>query len=344
MGSEEEVALYYPYIDITDASLIKTVALYWDKLQTIVPESIKDPYQSPSSVEAAKQGFLKSRCVNSQDTVVKQAREEFREDLRSKPIYDHMMSLIIDALQDATGLHTNKWAPASFLKIWHTLNDGLKWTPVEDEYFSTVPYPDEIGHAYMSRLASVVAQKDRAAALTNVSYCQNMLLDRFLDYAEERKRNQSQLANLSFQTIVVNPDVPLIDILRFRDRHRKELINYRKHIRKLVRGISKGLNTFEKQSLFEEMVKNEFLPVKEEVEAKLAENADWFMKSNMAIMIAVMGAILSSGGRDWLAKAIQGSVALGINYLGNIREDRKCVKNHPVGYLYQAQKKFGVNK
>jgi hypothetical protein len=197
---------------------------------------------------------------------------------------------------------------------------------------------------YMSRLASVVAQNDNSVPLTNEHLWQDAALARVIDYSKERKQNQSELVQLSLRTIAINPDVPLAEVLKFRNKHHEDLMNYRRHIRKLVREISKGLNTSDKQSLFEEMVRDEFLPVKKEVEAKLSQNTDWFMIKNIAITVAGVGAILLSGGQAWLASLLKGTVALGINVLGNIRDDRKCVKNHPLGYLYQAQKKFRVNK
>ncbi len=42
-------ALYYPWIDIHNEDWLKTAALYWAKLHTIVPESIDAPYTSDSA-------------------------------------------------------------------------------------------------------------------------------------------------------------------------------------------------------------------------------------------------------------------------------------------------------
>ena len=81
MDNEKEIVLYYPYIDIDDASLIKTAALYWDEIQTIVPydeyeyydkhgslpSNGLDPYATPISKEAKAAGFLKPRFVNPED-------------------------------------------------------------------------------------------------------------------------------------------------------------------------------------------------------------------------------------------------------------------------------------
>jgi hypothetical protein len=42
-------ALYYPWIDIRDESWLKTALLYWDGIQTIVPNSVDRPYSSETA-------------------------------------------------------------------------------------------------------------------------------------------------------------------------------------------------------------------------------------------------------------------------------------------------------
>lgn len=358
MDSEIEVALYYPCIDIADDSLIKTAALYWDELQTIVTvpftlcpvsrEGIEDTYSTYLSLisrEANQAGFLKPRIVEKGDSTFEKAAAEFCRDIIQEYVKHPMIAACQNIYNDRWMLLPSGAMPsnyASILKTFVSYDEPNILRGLFDQ--DRLAVPAALGNIYLCRLASIVAQKDNTVPLTSLSSCQDILANRFIDYSKERRQNQMELVKLSLQTIAVNPDVPLMTILKFRDKHRKDLINYRKHIRKLVRQISKGLTNSEKQSLFEEMVKDEFLPVKKEVEAKLLENAGWFMINNTAIMVAATGTILLTGGQAWLAGLLQGIVSLGINVLGNIRDDRKCVKNHPLGYLYQAQKKFGANK
>ncbi len=42
-------ALYYPTIDITNETWLKTAILYWDEINTIVPSSISHPYKQPAT-------------------------------------------------------------------------------------------------------------------------------------------------------------------------------------------------------------------------------------------------------------------------------------------------------
>jgi hypothetical protein len=44
-------SLYYPWIEVQDEIWLKNAILYWDTIQTIVPESITDPYTGKTAKE-----------------------------------------------------------------------------------------------------------------------------------------------------------------------------------------------------------------------------------------------------------------------------------------------------
>ncbi|HHT9153377.1 MAG TPA: hypothetical protein ACFYEM_07605, partial [Candidatus Hypogeohydataceae bacterium YC40] len=51
-------ALYYPWIDIKDEGWLKSAMLYWEKIQTIVPASIEQPYSARTANEFYDEGLL----------------------------------------------------------------------------------------------------------------------------------------------------------------------------------------------------------------------------------------------------------------------------------------------
>lgn len=56
-------ALYYPHIDISDSKWLKSAILFWDEMQTIVPTSIRNPYQTEDTKICEKEGYLRPlRC------------------------------------------------------------------------------------------------------------------------------------------------------------------------------------------------------------------------------------------------------------------------------------------
>lgn len=52
-------ALYYPTIDIDDSEWIKNAILFWDEIDTIVPEAISSPYKNNDSRFLYDEGILK---------------------------------------------------------------------------------------------------------------------------------------------------------------------------------------------------------------------------------------------------------------------------------------------
>jgi hypothetical protein len=58
-------ALYYPSIDIRDERWLRTTALFWDSIRTIVPESIRQPYSGHLARELCGEGVLRPVRVSS---------------------------------------------------------------------------------------------------------------------------------------------------------------------------------------------------------------------------------------------------------------------------------------
>lgn len=339
MESEKQIALYYPYIDIEDPGLIKTAALYWDELRTIVPESVSEPYQLPVSKEAVAYGFLKTRVVSSADGVVDKAGEEFAADIEKEPIKQNIIKLLrLAKRKKFFEIHDDKWQPLHMLRVWSVLQDEIPFSP--SLYTNSVIFPAPIGYAYMVRLAGLISQNDSAIPLTDIPPFENIFADRFIDYADEQKLNQSELARLSLQSISIKPDTPLINVLTFRDKHRQMLLNFRRKIRGLSRQVAQGLDTTNKQRIFEEIIKDEILPAKVEIEAKLKENNVVFVAGCVLGVLAGCAGIVIS--KEWLGHLVSRGILTGAALVGNIRKERMIVAGDPLGYLYQAQKQFGV--
>lgn len=337
-----QTALYYPYIDLTDTGFVKTAALYWDQLQTIVPEPVLYPYESPISKEATDAGFLKPRIVNSRDKSVKKTGDEFCADIEQENIKQRIITCIHKVKRKRfSRIHFEKWAPDSLFKVWRAIKNDIPLSPDVDDY---VIFPEPLGNAYMSRLASVIAQHDKTTPLTNLPDYQDILTDRFVDYSEEQKQVQLQLATMSLQTISIEPETPLIEILRFKDKykHRKMLFDFRRYIRDLTRQVSAGLQNSKKQEIFIELIKDKILPAGEEIGKKLDENNLRFVAGNIVLTLAgCAGAAIS---QEWLGYLVVTGILAGAKLIGNLREERLILEEHPLCYLYQVQKKFGVNK
>lgn len=338
MSADKEIAIYYPYMDLTDSGFIWTAALYWDELRTIVPESIQQPYNSPTSREASSERFLRARTVHSSDSEVVQAGEEFLNDIQDKDVRQSIVKLQHpEAGGRRFGIHHYKLSPDCLDKLVDALQDILRPDPV-DEF---IRFPEAVGMAYMSRLASVLARKDNASALTGNSSCQNVLVDKYYQSADPERATQAKLAILSLETISISPAVPLKNILSFRDQHRDDLLNFRRSIRRLCRQIG-GTDSYEdSQAKLKEIVKDEVLPTRHQIEERLKGNRIAFGLSAFDMTQAVVLGGLASGGENWVTALMGVGISLAISLVKSQRQDRQLVRDHPFAYLYKAEKHFG---
>ena len=58
-------SLYYPWIDIQDDKWLKSAALYWEEIQTIVPETIDNPYSTNTAKYLEENEILTPLRVHS---------------------------------------------------------------------------------------------------------------------------------------------------------------------------------------------------------------------------------------------------------------------------------------
>lgn len=57
-------ALYYPHIDVPNERWLRTAALFWDSVRTIVPASVRHPYSSDFARELSDEGILEPLRVS----------------------------------------------------------------------------------------------------------------------------------------------------------------------------------------------------------------------------------------------------------------------------------------
>jgi hypothetical protein len=86
-------ALYYPWIDPSSKTILVNSLLYWDKLHTIVPSTVKEPFKNQWSKAAHDYGFLRPRHVDPYSAVVHRASEGFACDLERQAIQQSVSSV-----------------------------------------------------------------------------------------------------------------------------------------------------------------------------------------------------------------------------------------------------------
>ncbi len=323
-------ALYYPYIDPPNRATLATAMLYWDRLYTIVPASMGEPYRLPASRIAADLGFLRARSVTSDCEQVGKASEEFLNDYGRKVIAKDMRSAQRIG-NEQVRLHVEKMTQGLVDAIVrHRRVDRLGFHEVASK----------IAAPYMSRLATIVAESDGTTLLTDRTLSQNAALDRYVEGLRSKvaQRHEAILAMLSLRTIRMPPSTSLADLWAFREEHYGELVAYRRAIRNLARQAGVVEDVDELESRFQQIVRDEVRPAEERVTVKLQE-----AKFDAGLCFTEAGAVgavalAASGGR-----LLPGLAAAGVRLVFSvcrwrIAEDR--LRREPFAYLCHARQRF----
>lgn len=327
-----EIAIYHPFIDLADSRLLKTCVLYWDEIRTIVPESMRTPYDSHASKEAFEAGVLQPRFVSPDAPEVVQTGEEFLADAES--------SAIRGSVKDAAKklrLHRDKLPRLHPQKLSEKVRQALFSTDAVDaDGFLRVT--DGFGSAYMSRLAAVIGEADGTLPVTDDQSSHDVVVDRYVEEsrAPSLREAESKLAKLSIQAVQIHPDTPLRDVVSFREKHRDELERYRRAIRKLARETAAIGDRKQFEQELGRIVNDEIQPALGELKAKIAEHHLGFGLGVFDVVQACLFGMVGSsvGGLKWGCAGAAVSLAITIGKSrGEIRGVRR---EHPYSYLLSA--------
>lgn len=327
-----DVAIYHPFIDLADARLLRTCVLYWDEIRTIVPESMRHPYDSPASKEAFEAGVLRPRFVSPDSPEVIQTGEEFLADAESSAI----KASAKDAVKNLR-LHHDKLPRLHPGKFSEKVRRSLFSTDAMDaDGFLRVT--DGFGNAYMSRLATVIGEADGTTPLTDDQLSHKVVIDRYVEESDapSLREAESTLARLSIQAIQIHADTPLRDVVSFRDKHRAELERYRRAIRKLARETAAIRDRAQFEHELGRIVDEEIQPGLDELKAKITEHHIGFglcvFDMVQACLIGIAGSTAGGIPLGSAATAVSLAIAMGRSR----RELSGVQREHPFSYLLTA--------
>ena len=265
-------ALYYPTIDITNENWLKTAVLFWDEINTIVPESIDNPYKEISTQYLFDEGILKPLRVRSDmDTI-----EELTTDVLKYLNTNEGLQLLTPQNQGNARIHMDK-IPREIRegrihpqKLPYEIRRQLERGFDNNEWVQ-VNLPFAI--FYMTLLANKLCNDNSISPLTDNVFSSNLTdkarLDNQIlynyDYEYRRHRHnhinveQGLLTNLIIESISINPNTALEDVVLFKRKYSDELGLFRTNIAKLTQQVStdKSIEAIKQQ--VQDIYINEFL-------------------------------------------------------------------------------------
>lgn len=250
-------ALHYPWIDIRDLGWLKSAALYWDRISTIVPGSIENPYHSIEARTFQEEGVLLPLRVEPDMPEVDQASQDFA-------IYSRTLEGTTVLLPPGVVVSREHWpvresrerAVLHPEKMSYELRHRLLTTGQAQETDGWLEVNRDVANCYMTILAGNLAQNRGLALLADEERFEPLanLVRRGEavqpGISDARRMGEAVLANLVMQTVKVTPDTPVEKIIKFRRDHRDELAHFRQAIGRLASQLDKefpSLEAFQQQ-------------------------------------------------------------------------------------------------
>jgi len=322
-----EIALYYPWIDPTNGSTLRTAVLYFDELRTIVPESMEQPYTNAQSHIATQFNFLKPYFVNPNTDAIHRTSHEFIQDY-DRPIIQRQARDI----RKKAGKKTNvpEWFSGEkvSMEFRHKVFEGV--VPDHDGFYDVA---EGFGLAYMARLAANITDSADMIAYTDQYLSHEVLCDRFSDGQNEVDRGEALLARISIEALKIPSHVSFGRLWNFREKHYAELVEYREALRRLARTISSIRRADHLLEEAQRVVKKDITPIHQNMEKRLADQRiDYGTHLLEGLSTGVLTYVTKG---LWPAIAASG-IKIGYSSVRGYLAGRK-LRNDPLAYLVRAR-------
>lgn len=259
-------ALYYPYIRIQNEAWLKTALLYWDTIQTIVPESIDSPYSGDVSREFADSGLLRPLKVSPRRGEIQDLSGDVLNYLNSS---EGAGVLAAGDLAEWAYIHPDKLPSELRYRIERHFGESS-----EDGWVQVNP---QFGHLYMSLLASRLADNHGLGLLTDNGQFQNLADSNRLDAKFrfpahdpwDRPRSprrtkpdwvQGYMAHLILDTFELDPDTPPKKIITYRRKFKDEIGRFREEVGKLTEDVCQDVPLEALQQQLKDIYNNRVSP------------------------------------------------------------------------------------
>jgi len=295
------VALYYPWIDINDESWLKSAALYWETIRTIVPESIHEPYSTRTALEFQDAGVLVPLRVHSRMNEIEGLAEDILNYLSSPEAAE---MLVADRLPSCHRVHVDK-LPETLHRLARINPDKLPYEVqrILERAQGALGYrrdgwynvDERFASFYMTLLATRLSERIGAGLLTDFPASNRLSVSAKLDaqqrdlFGQMRRRRefdaypprrtipstlaQGMLVNLIMKKIGIDPETPPGKILKFREDHAVELGRLREKIGSLTESISSDSPIEHLQQRAHDVYQNSVLPALHSLERGLTASA-----------------------------------------------------------------------
>lgn len=368
-----ESALYYPTIDIHNERSLKSAALFWDKIETIVPESEERPYRRRSTRILHENNILFAHKVNPFSDDVRGIEEnviQFMETPEGKKSFIKPRNRSVVSIASRRHLAGEFRYDDVGMKrehLEHRLHERYK-----DFYIHVQKLPmllrerlgirdDEDGYVwasqgfmgfYMTLLANRICQNNRLSLLTdreNQNNFSNRILKDGLTPAGQRAREQRMKRGVMYQVIMddikIDPSTTMEMIVKYKKDRRHELELFRDKMDKLTAFDVEGKSAKDIEHEIWSIYMGQVKPAMDGVKATLKEaGINWRTGLGTCVFTGLIPAVLGFGSdlKTNIAIGASECIGLAITTIPYVWK-RMEVKGSPYSYLMKMDKQLSVS-
>lgn len=366
-----ESALYYPTIDIHNEAWLKSAALFWDRIETIVPESEERPYRKRSTRFLQDEGILFAHRVNpfseevrglEQDVIKFMDTPEGKKSFikpwrrpamsiansrrgeglmcdRPQMLREHYEHKLMDTYRDFY-IHVEK--------LPMMLRDRLGLQEIEDGY---VWANRGFMSFYMTLLSNRICQNNRMALLTDRVY-QNNLSNRILadglNSVDGRRNKRNEKRGMMYQIIIddikVDSQTPMETIVRYKRERRYELASFRAEMDRLLAFDTDGMNEKDLKHEVQGIYLRQVLPTIDALKSTLKDaRINWVTGLGTCVMTGMIPAIMGLGPdtKTNVAIGLCEGLGLALTSLPYLLKRSDC-ESSPYSYLIKMNKELSA--
>ena len=239
-------ALYYPTIEITNDRWLKSVALFWDRIETIVPQEMEHPYKRRTTKLLEEEGFLFPHRVDPFCEEVVDLTDDLERFCETKAGRMAFMRREAqqnerfnawDGLSDSRGVDRYQSFFLHASKLPYTARDRFNELIDADGY---VKVSEHFMKYYMALLANRICQLNNMSLLTDRVYMNNLSNEALIQGLKRPfgEQEEDDRLGLMYKIVVDNidldPATPIDKIIRFKKNRQDELGAFRNEMLRLV--------------------------------------------------------------------------------------------------------------
>ena len=368
-----ESALYYPTIDIHNDRWLKSAVLFWDRIETIVPESEVNPYRRRSTRILQEEGILFPRIVNPFCEEVNGLEQDvirYMDTPEGKKSFIKPWGVSAVSMASRRGL-TEENRAYNDVKRREYLTD--KMTGIYRDFYIHVEklpmmlrerlagHVNEDGYVwasrgfmsfYMTLLANRICQNNRLALLTdrvNQNNLSNKILIEGLAPAGLRAREQKMKRGVMYQIIMddikIPPNTRMETIVQYKKDRRHELALFRAEMDRLTAFEIEGMNAKDIEHEIWSIYTKQVKPAMDGIKATLKDSGiNWWSGLGACVFTGLLPAVLGFGADLKTNIAIGTSQCLGLalTTVPYVRK-RMEVSGSPYSYFVKLDRQLSVS-